>query len=102
MTIITQSVFQCGETVPIRADVKDYLSALINPSNGLTVTLYDPEGTKEVDAATMTCESTGKYVYYYNTTALSVKGTWSYEVKAQDGSGAVAKYTVAKGSFKLT
>lgn len=102
MTIIVQTVFQAGETVPIHGDVKNWLGAYVDPSNGLKVTLYDPAGTAILTDAVMTQEITGKYAYYYNTTVASMKGTWSYTVTAQDGSGALAKITVAKGSFKLT
>jgi hypothetical protein len=102
MTIITQTVFQAGETVPIHADIKDWLGAYIDPSNGIKITLYDPSGTAIVTDGVMTQDVSGKYVYYYATTVASTKGTWSYVVTAQDGSGVGVKYTVAKGSFKLT
>lgn len=103
MTIITQDVFQAGETVPIHGDIKNWLGAYIDPSAGLKVTLYNPAGTAILTDTAMTLDVSGKYVYYYNTVAAtSVKGTWTYIVTAQDGSGSGAKYTVAKGSFKLT
>lgn len=101
MTIITQDVFVRGATVPIHADVKNWSGAYIDPTNGLKTTIYKPDGTAAEEDKPMTQDESGRYVYYFQTSSDSDEDTWEYEVTAQDGSGDGAKFTIARGSFKL-
>lgn len=72
-------VFQRGETVPIWAENRKWDGTLSNPSQGITVTLKDPDGAigKDVDEEDIDDEVMGKelvprdgiYVFYYNSKA---------------------------------
>ncbi|MBA7473844.1 hypothetical protein ES707_09189 [subsurface metagenome] len=75
----TTEVFQRGETVPIWAETKNAIGEHFNPTPaGIKVTLRDPErvlakdydGT-DIDNKTMAQTSTGKYVFYYNSEAVT-------------------------------
>ena len=73
-----------GETIKIKATIKDEDGTLTDPTT-ITVTIEDPNGTKQVDGATMTKESTGVYCYYYTLADDAVTGLWTIEVEASSG-----------------
>ena len=95
------NVFERPETVPIHCEDKDWTGTYIDPSAGITIDIYKPDGTKKVDAGAMSKVTTGKYVYYYNSEATDPAGWWRYSCKAVDGSGAGARTVITKGSFQL-
>jgi hypothetical protein len=70
-----------------------------SPSEGVTITITDADGTAQVTDAAMTEDETGDFVYYYTTTSSSAVGTWYYSCLSQDGTGATAKYLKKSGSF---
>lgn len=106
---MTTQVFQRGETVPIWSETRNAEGVLFNPTPaGIKVTLKKPDGTIAKDAAeddiedaTMSQTSTGKFVYYYKSIAADPTGWWHYLCKAVDGAGAEAKTVITHGSFKL-
>lgn len=93
--------FQTGETVPVWVEVKDWDGNYVNPSEGVKITITDPDGDVQVDGLAMTPSATGKYVYYYLTTTASVVGWWKARGRAQDGTGSSARYVVSDGGFEL-
>jgi len=91
--------WQRGETVPIWAEVRlTSTGALYDPEDGVTVTLYKPDGSKVLDAEPMTKESTGLYVYYWNSKDTDTVGWYPVTVKVIDG----LKITIEHGGFELT
>jgi hypothetical protein len=100
---------QRGETIPIWRTVKNSSSTLVNPDQGCTITLTDPDGnaavavdSSDITDAAMTNSSTGTYVYYYRSATTDKKGQWNYSCKATDGTGNDAKFDIKKGAFNLT
>jgi hypothetical protein len=56
---------RAGTTVRLSATFRDPVTgSLTDPDGGVTVTVWDPRGAMNVDAGTMTKQSTG--VYYFN------------------------------------
>lgn len=98
---MTVQVFQKPETVPIWCEDKDWQGTYIDPSQGILVTIYKPDGSKAVDDQPMTKSETGKYVYYYNTATDSPVGWWRYSCKAVDGAGETAKTVIVQGAFEV-
>ena len=106
---MTTQVFQRGETVPMWAETRNAAGELFNPTPaGIKITLKKPDGTiakddaeDDIDEATMTQTSVGKFVYYYKSIATDPIGWWHYLCKAVDGSGDDAKTVITHGSFKL-
>ena len=95
------NTFQAGETVGLWAYIKDWEGVYTSPDNGVKITLTNPLGTVKVNAQAMTADEVGKFVYYYNSAADDVKGSWYYFCKSQDGTGDGAKYVISHGSFEL-
>lgn len=103
------NVYQRGETIPIWAENRDWAGTLTNPSEGVTITLYEPDGTLakdkaeppvDIDDVAMGKETppvTGRYVYYYEAASDDPQGWWHYFCKATDGT----KIVITHGSFKL-
>lgn len=107
-------VFQRGETVPIWSETKNAAGEHFNPSAGIKVTLKKPDGTIAKDAdgvdiedTAMTQTSTGKFVYYFDSSAKGDPlvneplGWWHYSCKAVDGTEDEVKTVITHGSFKL-
>lgn len=75
----TTEVFQRGETVPLWAETKNAAGVHFNPTpGGIKVTLRDPDGVlakdvegTDIDNTAMVQSSTGKFVYYYNSKAVT-------------------------------
>ena len=91
----TTEVFQRGETVPIWAETKDATGDYFNPTPaGIKVTLKDPDGVlakdydeTDIDDKPMAQTSAGKYVFYYNSEAVT---TLASTITATDTSITVA------------
>lgn len=65
-------VFQRGEVIPIWAEIRNWAGTLIEPSQGIVVTLKDPDDVlakekdgDDIDEVEMAMSVAGKYVYYY-------------------------------------
>ncbi len=93
---MTTQVFDRAETVPLWAENRDWAETLFNPSQGIKVTLRDPDGVlaKEADESdiedtAMTNSATGKYVFYYGSGAVTTL--------ASTITAAVTSITVATG-----
>ena len=95
--------FLSSATVRVIAYVYDNNDALVDPT-GVTIDIYDPEGTKQVDDVAMSSVSTGIYDYYYHKgvgEAAMSTGRWRGTVKPVDGSGVDATYSPQSFSFKV-
>lgn len=76
---MTTQVFQRGETVPLWAETKNAIGEHFNPTPaGIKVTLRDPDGVlakdvagTDIDNTAMAQSTTGKFVYYYNSKAVT-------------------------------
>jgi len=75
---MTIQVFQRGESVPCWAEDRNWAGSLIDPTQGIKITLKDPDGAiaKDVDEAdiddkVMENPEQGKYVFYYNSKAVT-------------------------------
>lgn len=111
---MTVEVFQRGESVPCWAENKNWAGSHFNPTQGIKITLYKPDGTLaqdqaeppvDIDDTAMGKETTprdGIYVFYYSSATDDPVGWWHYFCKAVDGSGDDAKTVITHGSFKLT
>lgn len=103
---MTTEVYQRGETIPIWAENRTWAGVLTNPSSGVKITLYEPDGTlakdglADIDDVAMGKETPpvdGRYVYYYNAASDDPQGWWHYFCKAVDDSMAV----ITHGGFKV-
>lgn len=81
-----------GETITLKATVKDTDRALANPTTSITVTVKDPAGTTKVDAQAMTNDSTGKYHYDYAIPSDATAGEWDVEVTASSGKPSIERH----------
>ena len=103
MAIEVITVFPDNATVRIITYVYDDDDALVDPTGSIKCTIYDPDGTKQVEAQDMTKDVTGIYEYYYHKgTGLDPmdKGEWRGEIEVIDGSGADA--ITSPGNFSFT
>lgn len=82
-----------GETITLKATVKDTDRALTNPTTSITITVKDSDGTTKVDAQAMTNDSTGKYHYDYAIPADATTGVWNVEVTASSGKPSIEQDT---------
>ena len=78
---MTTQVFQRGESVPCWAENRKWDGTLTNPTQGIKITLKDPDGVlakdvdgTDIDDEPMDKETTprdGIYVFYYNSKAVT-------------------------------
>lgn len=101
-------VFQRGETVPIWAENRNWAGVLTDPTAGIKITLYKPDGVlakdyddTDITDKPMTKDADGKYVFYYKSATANPIGWWRYFCKAVDGTGDAAKTVISYGSFEL-
>lgn len=103
MAIKVQTEFLNASTVRIISYVYNTSGALADAS-GLTIDIWDPDGTQQVDGTAMTNQSTGLYDYYYHkgasASAMS-SGRWRGKVLVTDGSGGSAILSEGIFSFKV-
>jgi hypothetical protein len=93
--------FLASATVRIITYVYTDDDELTDPTTSIKVTIYDPNGDKQVDGDDMTQSDTGIYEYYYQTTSSTDKGWWHGNVVVVDGTGDEAKTSVGSFSFKV-
>ena len=93
--------FIASATVRVVAYVYDDDDVLTDPATSITISIYDPDGTAQVDGAAMTKTATGVYEYYYQTTSSTDKGWWHGNVTVVDGEGEEAKTSIGSFSFKV-
>ena len=97
---MTTEVFYAERTIAIKVYFqKD--GVYTSPNQGVKITIWDPAGTKIIDAVAMTEKETGKYVYYYTPGTSAAVGWWTYSYLGQDGTEDSAKYGKGKGSFEI-
>ena len=104
MAIKTITEFLAIDTVKIWAYFYDEDDALVNPTTSITIDIYDPDGTLQVDGAAMTNSDTGIYYYYYHkgdSADPMAKGNWRGTIKAVDGLGVDAVVSTGNFHFKV-
>lgn len=94
---MTTEVFQRGETVPVWAENTKWDGTMVNPSQGIKITIRDPDGVlaKYVDNSDIEDKAMGKdtppvdgeYVFFYSSEAPT---TLQSDVTASDLSVTVA------------
>lgn len=96
----TGEKYSPGDTIPCHLEAQDWDDEYVTPTT-ITIDIFDPNGTQQVDGAAMTVGDTGKYVYYYNSAATAKAGWWKYQGTVVDGTGDAAKTTSKWGGFWL-
>jgi len=95
-------IFHRREVVPIIVTVKNWLGAGVNPSQGVLITIYKPDGTIAVeDEAMDPLGDDGEYIYYYYSAIDDPVDWWRYVAVPTDGTGDTTKRVPVDGSFKL-
>lgn len=82
-----------GETITLKAIVKDTDRALANPTTSITITVKDPDSATKVDAQAMSNDSTGKYHYDYAIPSDATTGVWRVEVTASSGKPSLEQHS---------
>jgi hypothetical protein len=103
MGIKVVTEFTTIDTVKVWAYVYDTNDALADP-DAITIDIYDPDSTQQVDGEAMTKSDTGIYYYYYHKGASAepmAKGRWRGTVIVTDGSGTGAVTSTQSFSFKV-
>lgn len=103
MAIKVVTDFLSVDTVKIWAYIYDEDDALAAPT-AVTIDIYDPDGTLQVDGAAMSTDDTGIYYYYYHkgdSADPMATGNWRGTVKAADGSGNDTIYSTGNFHFKV-
>lgn len=73
-----------GEDVPIVVTYTDTNDAATDPDSAPTITITDPSDTAQVDAVTMTSDTTGEYEHVWDSaTNASDTGTYTVTVTAE-------------------
>ena len=96
---MTIQTYKLTATIGIHAENRNWAGALFDPSQGVVVNIFDPDGELVVDGKAMTPGETGNYDYYHTTEAADPTGGWRYECWAVDGTGEGEKRVIAEGSF---
>ena len=77
-------LFNRGTTVKCWRNVKDPDTGVyVTPAISMKITIYNPKGSKVVNAVTLTPDSAGKYSYAFETTTMDVGG-YTVEYRADD------------------
>ena len=92
--VVTTKTFVDRATVWVLAHVYNADGDLVDPTS-IKISIYDPDGTLKVDAASMTqyAATTGIYEYKYHMDATAdamAKGKWRILGDVIDGTGATA------------
>ena len=104
MAIQVQTEFISATTVRVIAYVYNSGTDQLVDATGLTIDIFDPAGTKQVDAVAMDNRATGTYDYYYHKGAgedAMDAGRWRGIVLVADGAGADTIYSTQTFSFKV-
>ncbi len=89
------NTYQVGDTAILKCTI--YKSgALYSPDGGLTISVFRPNGYKDIDAVAMTEASTGVFTYAYSTTGKTT-GKYAIYCISLDG----GYYTRTDGEFIL-
>ena len=103
MAIKVQTEFIDAASVRIITYVYNAAGKL-EDATGLTIDIYDPDGTLTIDGVAMDNQGTGIYDYYYHkgaTSAAMASGRWRGIVLVTDGAGATAVISAGTFSFKV-
>ncbi len=104
MAIQVQIEFLSATTVRVIAYVYNSANDNLVDATGLTIDIWDPDGTKQVDAVAMDNRGTGIYDYYYHKGAgedAMDTGRWRGMVLVADGAGADTVYSEGPFAFKV-
>jgi hypothetical protein len=73
-----------GDTVNLKATIKDYTGTLYDPDTSVKITITPPSGTAVVTAQSMTPGTTGIYTYAWLSLAASELGNYTVSYTAID------------------
>ena len=71
-----------GSNVDIVLDILDEDSNLLDTDGTPVITIYDPNGTVVVNAASMTKEQVGRFVYNFQTATADIQGIYKAVMSA--------------------
>jgi len=94
---VTLVKFQRPETIVAELEVRNAAGVLTDPGTVPKITITDPDGTVQVDAASMTKTATGLYEYYFTPEATDPLGWYSVKYVVTDG----ARVTIRQDGFEL-
>ncbi|MDD5338431.1 MAG: hypothetical protein PHG35_03345 [Dehalococcoidales bacterium] len=102
MSITVVAKFTVKDTVEVWAYIY-YQGTLVDPTGSITIDIYDPSGTKQVNGAAMTKSATGIYYYQYHKGATAAMATlkWRGSVYSVDGAGDLAVTSETKFAFEV-
>ena len=87
--------YERGETVYVELRSYDSSGTLAALSGGATCTILNPQGTKVVDAQSMSTDVTGVYYYKYALASAAILGKYWVTVVGTEGSDV----TIEKDAF---
>jgi len=90
-------IYQFGETVICRVEVRNAAGALYDPATSMKITITDNKNGTEVDGVAMTPDSTGLYHYDWQTSAVTAGGVYYMIYKATNGT----RISITKDSVEL-
>lgn len=90
------TAYQQGETITVKAYLYNENDVLTN-ADTVVITIKDIEGIIIVDEQNMTHDSTGKYLYDYDSDSNASIGLWKVIVKATLDS----KFSIQNDSFRI-
>jgi len=108
MSIEVITVFPPDSAVDILVPIKNRAGTLVTPTGSIEISIWDPDGTLQVDGESMTqiddaddpADDYYEYVYHMGTGLDPMdKGEWIIKVIAIDGSGDDAISSPKYGSF---
>ncbi len=103
MAITVQTEFLPSATVRVIAYIYNDAGNLVDPT-AVTIDIYNPTGTQQVDGSAMTKSAIGVYYYYYHQGAgedAMDSGRWRGDVLVADGTGASTIYSTKPFAFKV-
>jgi len=90
---LTETVHICASTYLISFDGDETLA---DPTS-VVITVKDEDGVSKVTAQGMTKNTTGKYEYFYTTTAGDSAGTYTIEIVSTSGT----YVSIQTGAFEV-
>jgi uncharacterized protein YfaS (alpha-2-macroglobulin family) len=91
-----------GTEIYVEIEIRDRTTSpmsLLDPNEGVFLTLTDPSGGPVLNEVGMSQKTAGVYFYRYQTTANDPLGVWKIEFKARHS--ARTHLSLAMGAFEL-
>lgn len=95
----SMKIYTYGNAIEIQANIYNVSDVLVDPQNGVKITITDSAGTKVVNDQSMSSTTTGVYTYDWQATKSSVLGIYTCEINV-DGASYDAVY-ISNRLFEL-